>query len=944
MHADHATLEAFARGELAEDTVRSLQAHLSSCAECAAAWRAIAAGTKSVTPARPNDGDNTVTYPPRHQVAPGERGQLFGGYELLEAIARGGMGVVWKARQIKLNRLVALKMILSGQLASSADVQRFYQEAEAAAKLDHPGIVPIYEVGQVQGQHFYSMGLVDGKSLTAHLAGGPLTPRAAAAILEKIAVAIAYAHSQGVIHRDLKPANVLVDKNGLPRVTDFGLAKHLDRADGLTQTGDVIGTPSYMPPEQARGEIAQLGPTADVYSLGATLYALLTARPPFQSSSTSETLLQVLNRDPVSPRQLNTSVPRDLETICLKCLEKEPARRYASADALAEELRRFQRGEPILARPINAADRAVRWCRRNPVVAILSSTVVAVLLLGVLISSIFRQQATIAAREAKGLGTKVGELGQQVATEKEKRGESDAQAKQNKAEADRAARERLQQEYIAEMRLLPTLWRDSRVDLLRERLKRYENIKDSPPGIDPRGIEWHYWNRKVNTAAASWQAKERIISLAWSPTGNTLYATDASGQLTAWDRATAKTRVIAGPDSKSMIVVASPVNDDLAIVTHARSVNVKQRDSTLVAFRAQPLWDYECVAFGPNGKQLVAGTQLGVALPLFDLEKRKRGLDLMDNPRSRRNPQVVSQRLDVHAGEVVAVAFSPNAKFVASGGEDGRIGIWNTDGTFDRWLEGHDGRVVSLAFSSDGTKLISRSIPRVEGGRLNPNPDAGDVIVWDFFAGTVLRKTLINGSQPSALIRAGEFVLSGGNYRAEFCHGDREIIYCEGQVAKVYDYVAGQVISELKGHSAPITTLRYSQQADLLATGDERGEVRITPVTGVDDEEVALRLDSPARVACCSVDSARLGLLTGGVNSDTSGVETAGLLKYASTIGLANSKSVKPAQARVKVITASRFRRQVSWQLHSDPSIVLPKSVWRCGTSRPARCCTKFSP
>ena len=225
---------------------------------------------------------------------------------------------------MKLNRVVALKMILAGQLASQQDVLRFYTEAKAAANLDHPGIVPIFEVGEHEGQHFYSMAFVEGESLAARVAAGPLPPREAAELTKKIAQAIAYAHSHGVIHRDLKPGNVLLDEQNEPRVTDFGLAKHALTADhpgvkSLTVTGQILGTPSYMPPEQAAGDPLKIGPAADIYSLGAILFCLLTGRPPFQAANVMDTLLQVLEQEPVSPRKLNSSVPVDVATICLKC-------------------------------------------------------------------------------------------------------------------------------------------------------------------------------------------------------------------------------------------------------------------------------------------------------------------------------------------------------------------------------------------------------------------------------------------------------------------------------------------------------------------------------------------------------------------------------------------------------------------------------------------------
>jgi serine/threonine protein kinase/tetratricopeptide (TPR) repeat protein len=275
-----------------------------------------------------------------------EESTLVGEYELISEIARGGMGVVYRAKQQSLDREVALKLILSGDEASTSEIDRFMVEARASARLDHPYIVPIYDIGYFEGRPFFSMGFVNGPSLSARLSkSGPIAPIEAAQIMSKVALAIEYAHRQGIIHRDLKPGNILLESSGDPKVTDFGLAKRLDSGESITATGQVLGTPSYMAPEQASG--AEVGPAADIYSLGATLYAMLTGRPPFQAPSIHEMLLKLIEETPATPSSLNPGIPQTLDQICLKCLEKAPGDRYPSAKALAEDLERFLRGERL---------------------------------------------------------------------------------------------------------------------------------------------------------------------------------------------------------------------------------------------------------------------------------------------------------------------------------------------------------------------------------------------------------------------------------------------------------------------------------------------------------------------------------------------------------------------------------------------------------------------
>lgn len=289
------------------------------------------------------------------------------GYEILEELGRGGMGIVYKARQHGLNRIVALKMVLAGGHASDADLGRFRVEAEALARLRHPNVVQVYGVGEYNGLPYFSLEFCPGGSLDRRLNGTPLSSREAAELAGKLARATHEAHQKGILHRDLKPANVLLSEDGTPKITDFGLAKRLDGSPGQTASGAVLGTPSYMAPEQAAGKTRAIGPAVDVYGLGAILYELLTGRPPFRAATPLDTLLQALENDPAPLRLLNPQVDRDLETICLKCLEKDPAHRYSSARLLAEDLQRYLAGEPISVRSINLLERLGRTLHHSRV-------------------------------------------------------------------------------------------------------------------------------------------------------------------------------------------------------------------------------------------------------------------------------------------------------------------------------------------------------------------------------------------------------------------------------------------------------------------------------------------------------------------------------------------------------------------------------------------------
>jgi serine/threonine protein kinase len=350
----------------------------------------LAAPLRSAGENVPDGGSTLPSLDPTIGLDPSSAGSAaayrplrIGPYEVEAELGRGGMGVVYKARHGELKRTVALKTLLTGRLASPADRSRFAAEATSAAKLEHSGIVPIFDVGEADGQPYFAMPLIAGPSLADRLREkGRLAPQTAARMLRKIVAAVAYAHGRGVVHRDLKPANILLAESdssgdaaadltsvGEPKITDFGLAKRLGDEAHLTASGQILGTPSYMPPEQAAGRLSEVGPAADIYALGAILYAMLTGRPPFQAESPVEVILQVLEREPLLPSKLVRGVPRELEWICLKCLEKRPADRYASADSLLADLDRYLRREPPLARRPTLVQRLRRWVRRQPVLA-----------------------------------------------------------------------------------------------------------------------------------------------------------------------------------------------------------------------------------------------------------------------------------------------------------------------------------------------------------------------------------------------------------------------------------------------------------------------------------------------------------------------------------------------------------------------------------------------
>lgn len=593
---------------------------------------------------------STLLVGARQQRIGTAAGDTFGAYEILKTIARGGMGVVFRARHTKLNREVALKMILSSHLATAQDIQRFHAEAEAAAKLDHAGIVPIYEVGEHNGQHFFSMGLVEGGSLADLIQERPLEPRRAARLMQSVAEAVQYAHSRNIVHRDLKPANVLLDSAGHPKVADFGLAKNIEHDSGLTASGQVMGTPAYMPPEQAAGRNDEVGPLADVYSLGAILYYLLTRQPPFRGRNVVETLRQVIETEPASPRQLNAQVDADLATICLKCLAKDPTRRYSSAAALAEELGRYVAGMPILARPAGQGERLWRWCRRNPVISGLVATAVVLLVATASITTVGYL------REARLSGQLEGALSKQ----KDATAEAQRQARIAAVERDKAIKAGKQA--AAERATAQALLADAHFDRALTMYDKGEihagllllarSLRELPAGHDDlaetlrRNIS--SWSDEIPAAPIRHFDHSAIAtSAAYFPDGKRVAVGCRDGSVALWNLAT---------DAVEVTKLSHP--DEVC-----------------------------CIAVSPDGTKLLAGCLNGAGR-LWNL---KTGEPL--------GPEIK------HDKRIAAVAFTLNGELAVTGSWDQTSRYYSSEtGALIRQTS-HPGWIMDLTMNPDGQTL-----------------------------------------------------------------------------------------------------------------------------------------------------------------------------------------------------------------------------------------------
>ncbi|HWG43464.1 MAG TPA: protein kinase, partial [Gemmataceae bacterium] len=823
-----------------------------------------ATGERSSIPERPRPVEQGPPRLPR-----------VSGYVILGVLGRGGMGVVYQARHLKLNRLVALKMILSGSYAGPEELVRFHAEAEAVARLQHPNIVQIFDVGEhaeTDGptHPFMALEYVEGGTLARKAGASPLAARDAAGIVEVLARAMHYAHQRGIVHRDLKPANVLLAADGTPKITDFGLAKHLETPSGQTQTGQVMGTPEYMAPEQAAGQVRAIGPATDGYALGAILYALVTGRPPFRGVTVLDTLEQVRQREPVPPGQLQPKLPRDLGTICLKCLQKEPAKRYASTEELADDLQRFLNDEPIRARPIGRLERMGRWCRRYPLVASL------LVLLGLaFVGAVWGWADAVTQRDEKDRESRIAqdneekEKAQRVKTEEalteveKQKHEANTQtilanlnAGKEKIAADkeRQAREKLERTLAHRGVLLAGQYEFNNNTSLAEQI-----LDECPTEL--RGWEWRYLKRLCGGNVRVLRGHENgVPALAFSADGRRLASASLDRIVRVWDVRGGKELYASpkyGPATLGMFIPTIALSRDGRLLSvpipytgpkftpdwNVAILRDLMAGKDLPALKAPTATLVTRVTFSPDGKQIAGAC-----------ESFQARLRLWDAATSRE-----IKPLPGNARKVEYLAFSPDSKLLATIGTEntnkGELKIWDLaqgKDTFTFTADTFD-LLTAVAFSSDGKYLatcITTMLPQKKGilkiwdtanwKELDKLPvPTGPVTAFAFSPDSrLLAANFGDGKIKAFDLKSGAVVLAvtgwvdGGGHAAyqqllNFSPDSKRLALAGFYHVQVWDLPTKAQILDLRGHTSQVLAVAFSPDGQYLASGAADHTVRL---------------------------------------------------------------------------------------------------------------------